>query len=89
MAKFIRVYSPRGVGWLVNIDLVQTVRSWEGTTRLVFRAIPGGMDEVQVSGTVEEAEARLLRGEDWPEPAPATAEPPAPARPPRARSEAA
>lgn len=66
MAMFRWIETPAGGKRLVNYDQVRLVRSWEGITRLVFGAMPGGFDEIEVSGDVRAAEARLLAGEDWP-----------------------
>lgn len=47
---------------LVNLDLVQRVRMGrDGVARLVFGAMPGGFDELRVTGAVEEVWA-MLRG---------------------------
>lgn len=69
---WIVVERPDGARESVNAGLVQRVRSFEGVTRLVFRAMPGGYDEIPVKGAPDDALARLRAGADWPaeEPAP-------------------
>ena len=59
MARFVEVEKPDGAPFWVNADLVQYLRVFDGVTRMVFRALAGGYDEVQVKGSIEDALGRL------------------------------
>ncbi|HEY5409919.1 MAG TPA: hypothetical protein VIJ94_04245 [Caulobacteraceae bacterium] len=66
MATWIEVETPSGEREAINADLVQRVRVFDGVTRLVFRAMPGGFDEIQVKGLPRQVQLRLAIGADWP-----------------------
>lgn len=67
MAKWIQVERADGDREYINSDLVQRVRVFERVTRLVFRAMPGGYDEIAVTGSATQAVARLDSGAAWPD----------------------